>query len=222
LGKDSNIKATTGFQSRNYSLNELETQFREVLGRDDKTMEFAQTSFRSALDIYKGGGHVTKVYKDQVFRLMFDNRRIIQDSGLGKIDASKVLLDSKPVPDAETSRSLRAMSKMYKQRTYNKESSIRSGNKYKDYTELAVRNFIKGLLSKPVMYNLEGTLNSYTEIIEFIKEYDNNIKVSKQSISNLKNRKMIFKSVPRTKDTLRFVEYVKSKIERFDDRNFLD
>jgi hypothetical protein len=57
-------------------------------------------------------------------------------------------------------------------------------------------------------------------VIEFIKGFDNKIKISKQSISNLKSRKMIFKTVPRSKETLKFIDYVKRKYKDFNDEEF--
>lgn len=40
-----------------------------------KEIEYINTSLRSGLDIYKHGGHVTRVYRDQRFRLFNDGRR---------------------------------------------------------------------------------------------------------------------------------------------------
>jgi len=222
LGKESKIKATTGFQSRNYTLIELDTLFKDILKRDDKSLEYVQSSLRSAIDLYKEGGHVTMVYKDQIFRLQYDNRRIIllPKKYENTTDFSGILLDSNPVPNKEYSKNLRYLSKLHKQRLYNKHSSTLTGNKYKNYTDLAIRNFIKGLLSDPPKYKLDKYLN-YSEIIDFIKAFDDKAKVSKQSISNLKNRKMILKPVPRTKETVEFVEYIKTKFRNFDENDFL-
>ncbi|HEY0580042.1 MAG TPA: hypothetical protein VGC75_04990 [Candidatus Nitrosocosmicus sp.] len=90
----------------------------------------------------------------------------------------------------------------------------------KDYTDLAIRNFIKGLFSIPPKYNLVNDFKSYSEIIDFIKEYKINIRISKTSLSNLKNRRMVIKAVPRTKETERFTEYVKTRYKNFDDKTF--
>jgi len=90
----------------------------------------------------------------------------------------------------------------------------------KDYTDLAIRNFIKGLLSIPTKYNLVNDFKSYSEIIDFIKNYKRNIRISKTSLSNLKNRKMVIKAVPRTNETERFTEYVKTRYKNFDDKTF--
>lgn len=223
LGKESGIKATTGFQAKNYTLEELYNLFKETFKKEDKSLEYIQFSLRSALDIYKDGGHVTPVYKDQKFRLQFDNRRLIilPKEYENTIDFSNILLDSNPLPNKEFCKTLRYLSKIHKQSLYNKNTSISSGNKYKNYTDLAVRNFIKGLLSNPQKYNLSAEVSSYSEIIDFVKGFDDKIKVSKDSISKLKNRKMIFKTVPRTKETLEFVKYVKEKYKTFDEKDFL-
>jgi hypothetical protein len=198
--------------------------FLNALSEDHKSLEYLQFSLRSAKDIFKKGGHVTRVYKDQVFRLHYDNRRLIQipdnfDESI--FDLSKTLLDSKPVKSIEESRNLRNISKIHKIKLYNKETTALSSNTYKDYSDLAIRNFIKGLLSEPRLYNLDDSLKTYSDIIEFINGYKGSKKITKSSISHLKNRKMVFKPVPRTKETLEFVKYVKGKYKDFNEEDFL-
>lgn len=222
VSKEAGIKATTGFQTGNYTLEELDKIFKETLKGEDKSWVFVQNSLRSALDIYKGGGHVTRVYKDQMFRLQYDNKRliIIPKGYEDTIDFSNILLDSIPVPNKEFSKTLRFLSKFHKQSIYSKGTSTSSGNKYKSYIELAVRNFLRGLLSNPPLYNLKNDWQSYSEIIDFVREFDDRIKITKQSISNLKNRKIIIKTVPRTKETMKFIDFVKIKFPEFDEVSF--
>jgi len=88
--------------------------------------------------------------------LLYDNRRliIIPKGYENTFDFSNILLDSNPAPNKEFSKTLRFLSNFYKQSIYNKGTSVSSGNRYKTYIELAVRNFIKGLLSNPPKYNL--------------------------------------------------------------------
>ena len=45
----------------------------------NKSGEFIQRSLRSALDILKHGGSVTPAYKDRIFRVHYDNCRIMED-----------------------------------------------------------------------------------------------------------------------------------------------
>lgn len=222
VSKGAGIKATTGFQTGNYTLEELDKIFKDTLKSEDKSWVFVQNSLRSALDIYKGGGHVTRVYKDQMFRLQYDNKRliIIPKGYENTIDFSNILLDSIPVPNKEFSKTLRFLSKFHKQSIYSKGTSTSSGNKYKSYIDLAVRNFLRGLLSNPPLYNLKNEFTSYSEIVEFVQGYDDKIKLSKSSISHLKSRKMVFKTVPRTKVTMDFIDYVKIKFPEFDEVSF--
>lgn len=222
VSKGAGIKATTGFQTGNYTLEELDKIFKDTLKSEDKSWVFVQNSLRSALDIYKGGGHVTRVFKDQMFRLQYDNKRliIIPKGYENTIDFSNILMDSIPVPNKEFSKTLRFLSKFHKQSIYSKGISISSGNKYKSYIDLAVRNFIRGLLSNPPLYNLKNEFTSYSELVEFVQGYDDKIKLSKSSISHLKGRKMVFKTVPRTKETMNFIDYVKIKIPEFDEVSF--
>jgi hypothetical protein len=78
LGIESNIIATTGFQHRVYNTKEEFIKgFLEVLKSDMKTIEFSQSRLRSASEIYQKGGHVTMIHRDQLFRMHYDNRRVL-------------------------------------------------------------------------------------------------------------------------------------------------
>ena len=216
------ISALTGFQSRNYNRKEVYDLIKDGIRNDDKCIAFTEKTLRSALEIYKKGGHVTQKYKDKLFRLQFDNKRLIvlpEDCKDTK-DFSNKMLVSVPVPDKDLCSNLRFLFKYDRQSIYNKHTSTLSGNKYKNYTDMAIRNFLKGLLSDPQQYNLKTKVERYSELIDFIKNYDNNVRISKQSLSNLKNRPITFKPVPYNKETLKFVEYVKTKYKEFNDEEF--
>lgn len=221
MGIESTVKATTGFQTFNFSKEELIEIFKDTLKNEYKSFEFIQSSLRSAKEIFKEGGHVTMKYKDQIFRLQYDNRRVIIDEGREDFDVSNILLDSKPVRDVKHCKNLRAISKLHKNKVYNKYTSGVSQSVYKNYTDLAIRNFIKALISEPPKFNLNrNELDDYRKIIDFIKGFNQKTRVSKQSISNLKNRSLIIKTVPRTKDTESFIKYIKTKFENFDEKAF--
>jgi hypothetical protein len=114
---------------------------------------------------------------------------------------------------------------------YNKLTSKPSSKTHKSYVSVGVRSFIKGLLQQEPMFGLKpndfGTEESpfvnYQDIINFVYDYNPSIEIrlTKQSISNLRNRRSIVKNVPRIKETLDFANYVKSKISHFDIDSFL-
>ena len=87
VGVGSELRATTGFQNKFYTQTELIELFTNQIefGNELRQIEYLQTSLRSAIDIMKQGGHVTRKYRDQRFSLVFDNRREILDQDL--IDA---------------------------------------------------------------------------------------------------------------------------------------
>jgi hypothetical protein len=119
----------------------------------------------------------------------YDNRRLIIDASTDLQDFSNSLLDSKPVRNVDEAINLRTISKITKTGLYSKETSVINTNTYKTYEDLAVRNFIKALLSNPPKFNLNGSeLNSYQKIIDFIQGYNPRIKYTIKSISNLKCR----------------------------------
>jgi hypothetical protein len=83
------VKATTGFQSFNYTRESLYQEFSEVLqGKGE--LVYIQSSLRSAKSLYESGGHLSMEYKDQSFRLVSDVRRKIK-----RVEGRRVL-DSEP------------------------------------------------------------------------------------------------------------------------------
>jgi hypothetical protein len=218
--------------------------FSKIITSEERSIEYIQSSLRSANAISKKGGHVTMLYRDQKFSLIFDNRRLIIDEELLKNEESikRVndyidnndnnddikpvggLLDSIPLLNVVQCRNLRSISKKARVTEYNMRSSMTSNssnNAYRYYTDLAIRNFVKGLISNPPIYpGIARELNTYDKIIMFILNYYPKIRISKSSISNLKRRQMIFKQVPRRPETLKFIDYVKSRFKDFDETVF--
>jgi hypothetical protein len=174
--------------------------FKEVLKGSEKFFEFTQKRLRSAKDIFSKGGHVTAVYKDQKFRMLYDNRRqIIEPKGFTGNDLSNCLLDSKPLLNFVQAKKRRFLSKFPFTFSYNRQSSSMVGSKYKSYIEIGIRNFIKGYVAKERYFGLRGDeFKTYRELKAFIYDFEStkavklsNIKISEQSISNLKHRRLI-------------------------------
>ena len=202
LGIESKIKATTGFQSFGYTQDELIAFFKNILSSKDKYFELAaptQSTLRGANEIYKKGGHVTMTYKDQIFRLLYDNRReIIEPLNFKSLDFSNCIIDSMPLYSIEECKKIRFISKIQRTSVYNKNTTKSGLSKtvYKHYLDLAVKNFIKGYLNIEPLFGLQGNeFKNYKEMIDFILTYEpaKHIRISSQSISNLKHRKLIFK-----------------------------
>jgi len=74
---DGNIKATTGLQRNNYTKDELRALLHDTFNTSGKSLEYIQRTLRSGLDILKEGGSVTTVYKDKIFRMYYDNRKVM-------------------------------------------------------------------------------------------------------------------------------------------------
>jgi hypothetical protein len=248
FGLESDIIATTGFQRKGMSKKELFELFEKTMENSEKVIEYTQTSLRSATDISKKVGHVVQTYRDSSFTMKYDNRRIIVDNIFTNLNNStkkeeevellltplykesplqedSILLDSKPFTRKEECANLRYMSKRNRVKEYNsitslplQKVSITSG---KNYKSLAIRQFIKLLYSDNETYmNLRSSFKNYNELVNFIKSYDNSIKITKQSISNLLNRKVIHKQILKNEDTLSFISYVKTRFPDFKDDQF--
>jgi len=182
---------------------------------------------RSAKDIYKNGGHVTEKLRDQKVRVLFDNRReIIESKDLNTYDMSNCLLDSKPLKTKEECLHFRFLSKFSFLKPFlrNSPNNLITISKYRSYLEVGVRNFIKGYLAKEPCFGLKGTeFKTYGEIIHFICGFTHAkcIKISRQSISQLKQRRLILRPVPKTEENKMFALYIATLIPYFDVNSFL-
>ena len=216
LGFESKIIATTGFQHI-YRKDDMWIAFSEIYASEEKSVEFVQSRLRSASDIYKKGGHVTMVYKDQQFRMHYDNKRLLECK-----ETFDGLLDSKPHENIKQGENLRGIGKVYKTKQYSRFANLGvGGTKYLKPVELAVRNFVKGLLSEPPMFNLHRVgLESNQKIVDFIHRFNPEIKITVNSISLLKNRSIKWKCVPRLKETEEFGGYIKQNIDSFNPELF--
>lgn len=240
---DSKIMAATGFQRNLFNLNEIEELFENTMNSNNKEIVYINHRLRSALEIFKKGGHVTSVYKDQVFRLVFDNRRkIIQpvelEGGLeSELVNKSILLDSHPVEDINQAKLYRYLGKLNKSTVYQKNSSIGDSykNTYVNKTDIAIRNFVRGLLNGE--FNLDNKyFKNYSEICSFINNYKHHIESIERSpeerlkskfllitpniVAQLKRRSVIPKVLINNESTEKFIDYVKETFPDFDSNKF--
>lgn len=226
LGIESKIIASTGFQHRVYeNKTKLLEGFLETMRSESKSLEFIQSRLRSATDIYKKGGHVTMIHRDQIFRMHFDNRRELAGT-VTTPGALESLIDSQPLKSIAQGRNLRTITKISKTKAFGRYNSVgKSKNKYKNTEEVAVRHFLKGLLSTPPLYNITcSDLYGYQSIVDYVKGYNPSIPVSKSGLAMLKLRIKAGteKRVPlqKTKGSESFIKYVQQKFQSFDVASF--
>jgi len=233
LGIETGMTATTGFQRPKKfdkpQRDELVNQFKELLKSKDKFFEYTRKSLRGASDIYKKGGHVTTILKDQVFRLLYDNRRSIiepKEFGIGvSVDLSDKMLDSKPLKDKKQCKTLRFLSKFPTTKPFNKNNANKSPSTYKTCLEVGVRNFIKAYYSKNEKFGFKGNeFKRVKDIIDFIycDKQTRSIKITTQSISKLRNRKLCWRQVPKTVENLQLAGYIKMHFPNFREDLFLE
>lgn len=209
----------TGFQKYGVdTANVVDMLTKTIRFPGDKALSYIQSSLRSSRDLFEKGGHVTNVYKDQTFRVKFDNRRLIESSTETEI---VTLRDSKPVENAKVCAELRSLGNILNSR-FDKATHTLSGSLYKNMVDMAVRNFIRLYLADTPGYGLvKGTFKGYADIVKFVKGFDKSMRISKQSISNLKHRKLILQLVPNVRETREFVDYVKKVFPDFEVEKFL-
>ena len=165
------------------------------------------------------------VYKDQHFRMHFDNKRVLEvseEQRLGCDLIKEVLMDSKPLNDIKQCENLRFISKLTKVKQYSRFSNTtNNSNRYLKTEDLAITNFVKGLLAEPPMFKLHRCgLESYQDIVNYIKAFNPEKNVSLNSIALLKRRSLKWRSVPRLKQTEEFIKYIKIKFKDFDEDSF--
>lgn len=221
ISEGANLMAMTGYQRGSNTISDVYKLVEETMGSEEKSFMFLTKQLRSAKEIYLHGGQVTMKYSDQIYRVMYDNKRFIIDEIEGKrLDPTETLLDSKPLEKVEEGRLLRYVSNLPKSVAYAKTTSIRMGNKYHKTNELVYRNFVKALLNNELNLDLNQFKN-YKEIVEFVKIYWPDSKISTNYIAQLKRRGNYVK-VPRNDFSLGFVDYVKERFPNFDSENFLE
>lgn len=237
---ESGISALTGFQKKGVSDKELFDLVTKSMISFEKTLNFIQTSLRSATDIYKKGGHVTPLNRDQVFRTVYDNRRVIDssntlqtkikvvngDNNLEFLDVYSTLLDSKPMKNKEQCDSFRSISKIVKDTViYNVMNRKPSNSFYKDPLEIALKQFVRALYSDKLNLN-SNEFKFYKDLCIWLNKFvcegvSGYINLNPNKVALIKNRGgYVSKSVPVTVDTKCFSNFVKTKFPDFDESNF--
>ena len=222
MGLGSKILATTGFQNKIYSSkSELTDLLSDVMKSQSKTLEYVQGSLRSASDVYKKGGNVTMKYRDQLFRLHYDNRRVLRwESSIP--GAVEKLVDSDPIVAVEECKNLRYIGMLHKQKMYSKFTA--GGllkNKYVCQEEVAVRHFLKGLVTSPPSFNLPSNpFKSNKEVIDFLKRYKPGLRLTPDRVSKYRVRVMKMSKIQRSKASEAFVKWVTQHFPTFDESSF--
>lgn len=218
------VIATTGFQRNLYTFKEVEKLLYEGFNTIEKEIIYLEHRLRSALDVFKQGGHVVSVYSDKKFRLLFDNKRRITDDSLEGENKyfGDVLFDSEPVADIYEALLYRSLSKKPIAKKYQKRlTEVKFKNRYKNVLDITVRNFIRCLLSNQLNLRAEAFEN-YADIADFVNSYDSRIKLTPNIIAQLKRRVAKPKILKRDAVANSFVEYIKLKFPNFDSVKFFN
>lgn len=220
---DGGISALSGFQTRNLDKSFLIKEISSLFIDNNRVFEFIQTGLRSANDIYKHGGHVVQKHSDRSFSIEYDNRRRILDNS-DSIYNNVILLDSLPWQRVTDYGKIRILKNAISKPVYNKHFVGSSSKSYKSYIETSVRGFIKACLSDiNNRYGIPvGYFKGYKSIIDFVYGYKpaRVVKLSLSSVSRLKNRNTISRTVPRTVENEMFISYIKETFSDFDDDRF--
>jgi hypothetical protein len=105
-------------------------------------MEYPSKKLRSALDIFKYGGHVTPVYADKVFSLFYDNKRIVidLDEQKNKLDSFVQMLDTKPHINVDTAKLFRGISSLTRTAAYNQTEERLTLGAFKSNLDFTIKN----------------------------------------------------------------------------------
>jgi hypothetical protein len=217
LSVDMGIKAITGLQT-SWDLKE-NWDLMSTVGLGG-TINFASRSLRSALDVYKQGGHVTMSYRDQDFRIAYNNNRVILDDS-----KSEGFLSSRPIESIEEALTLRRYSQLPRSSVYQKNTSQKTNSKYTSILEIGIRAFLKALLAGHSGLTMTS-FSGYRDIIDYVHKFVYssgwNLRRGLDSsyISQLKMRQKDKTQkpyqVPRHPCILSFFDYVKERFKDFD------
>ena len=217
------ISAMTGFQSRFLDREFLVNYLIHLFQNKRYHFEFVQSGLRSALDIYKHGGHMIQKYSDRTLSILYDNRRCIienessENKGVG-------FYDSKAWNSISEYARIRTLKSLVKTPIFTGYTTQVS-KAYKSYIDTGVRAFIKSCLTDldECRYGIpKNYFSSYKALINFIELYKpaKELKLNASKISMLRNRRTISRAVPRTKENESFIEYIKLTFPNFESDRF--
>lgn len=108
---------------------------------------------------------------------------------------------------------------------YNRFQTVSIQKSYKSYIETSVRSFIKACYSDDPKGRYGIPLRSfanYDSLIDFINSHEpaREVRINKKRISDLRHRNQISRSVPRIKENILFVKYVKDTFPSFEEDRF--
>jgi hypothetical protein len=134
----------------------------------------------------------------------------------------ELLVDSKPIEGVKDGENLRYIGSLLKKKTYSKFSNVSGlGNQYKDREDVAIRNFLKGLVSSPPLFNLPSNVfQTDIEVIEYIKSYKPGIKISRERVAKYRLRSVSLGKIHKTKESETFLTFVKHRFPAFDSLSF--
>lgn len=117
------------------------------------------------------------------------------------------LVDSKPVEGVKQGENLRYISSILKKRMYSKFiSNSMLHNKYKDKHEIVIRNFVKGLVSTPPLFNLPpSAFTNNQKVIEFLKGYKQDVQINPERVSMYKGRTVSLGKIQKTRESEEFI-----------------
>ena len=118
---------------------------------------------------------------------------------------------------------MRSVGSLYKEKGYSKyvNGGVSMTKKYKDKTDIAVRNFLKGLVSSPPLFNLPASVfETDKEIVEYVKSYKSSVKIGVERVSLYRHRGVKLGKIVRTKESEDFITFVRAKFPDFDQENF--
>ena len=220
------LSAMSGFQSKYLDKDFLLMYMKELFDNQIYEFEFIQSGLRSAIDIYKYGGHMISSYKDKSYNILYDNRRcIIEGNNNNNNDINKTeFLDTIPWKTVTGYEKIRVLRSLVKTPVFTGYSTQISKT-YKSYIETSVRAFVKACLTDKdeCRYGIpKYYFGSYEQIITFINKHElaKTLRITVSSISKLKNRRSISRAVPRNKENESFVNYLKETFPNFESDRF--
>jgi len=157
-------------------------------------------------------------YRDLKYSLEFDNKRCVNSN------ENKELLDSTPWSSVYDYHRIRYLKDTVNTPLFKGYSTLPK-TRYKSVIETCVRGFIRACITSndSKRYGIpKDSFKNYKELIEYIYKYEpaQEVKLSPNNISHLKQRESIARAVPRTEENELFINYIKESFKDFDSNLF--
>lgn len=204
------VKAMTGFQRKYQDQGFLRETLYEIVGDEeniDKYLPYTQVSSRPIPDVYTSGGQISMLYRENYYRVKYDNRRRI-DPSINIVDENTKLYFSKPHPNPSSFIDFRGTDEMMKEK-YRADTHFYPSGSTQQYVDKFIRTISRCLFqgefgSEKLDYSASQMVALFREII--------GVNINRKAMSNNISRPPVRWSIPNTREMRDMLAFFKNVV----------